>query len=169
MLTNAPTTTNQRHPNTRRHGLAATARRITIELAPHTIEQIATRVTQLLQHNHHTPSPATKPTLMTVKELAHHLQLNPSWVYEHADQLGAKRTGNGPKARIRFDPHTATQALTQHQHTREPAPAGRTRRTPQRPAPYPTDAPLLKARDPYARGIRGCLPRARRHSRLGVG
>jgi hypothetical protein len=166
MLIDARTTPNPHHHDTRR-GLAATARRITIELAPHTIEQIATRVTQLLQHDQR-PAPKAS-TLLTVKELAHHLQLNPSWVYEHADQLGAKRTGNGPKARIRFDPHTATQALKQHQREIPPAPAARTHRAPQRPTPYPTDAPLLQARDPYTRGIRGCLPRTRRHARLGVG
>jgi len=50
---------------------------------------------------------------MTAKELARHFKLNPAWVYEHAEQLGAIRTGSGPKARMRFDLEIATKALAQ--------------------------------------------------------
>lgn len=32
-------------------------------------------------------------TLLTVQEIADHLRLKPSWVYEHADELGAYRLG----------------------------------------------------------------------------
>ena len=32
-------------------------------------------------------------TLLTVQEIANHLRLKPSWVYEHADELGAYRLG----------------------------------------------------------------------------
>jgi hypothetical protein len=106
---------------------------------------------------------------MTAKELASHLKLNPAWVYEHAEELGAIRTGNGPKARIRFDLHTATHALKQHQRQPVQAPAP-SRRKPPRPAAYPTDAPLLEIRNPYPRSVRGCLGRTRTRSRgrLGV-
>jgi hypothetical protein len=106
---------------------------------------------------------------MTAKELAHHLKLNPAWVYEHAQELGAIRTGNGPKARIRFDLHTATQALKQHQRKSAPA-ATRSRGTPPRPVPYASDAPLLEIRDPYRRSARGCLgpTRTRSRGRLGA-
>ncbi|HEV3047076.1 MAG TPA: hypothetical protein VGY13_06900 [Solirubrobacteraceae bacterium] len=153
---------------TRQRGLAAAARRIAVELTPDTIDQIAERVAQLLRHDQPRAPAAHATPLMTVKQLAHHLNLNPAWVYEHADQLGAIRTSNSPKARIRFDPNTATQALEQHQrHT--PATPTRTRRAPQRPAPYTADAPLLEARDPYARGIRGYHRRACARARLGVG
>jgi hypothetical protein len=41
--------------------------------------------------------------LVTVSELASWLQVEPSYVYEHADELGAMRLGSGPKARLRFD------------------------------------------------------------------
>ena len=154
--------------DTRRRGFAATARRIAVELTPQTIEQIATRVTQLLQHQQtHEPNPASTTRLLTVKELAHHLHLNPSWVYEHADQLGAIRTGTGPKARIRFNPHTATQALTHHNHHQgPPTPVPRARATSSRPTPYPADTPLLKARDPYTPHARSCLAPARPRHRL---
>ena len=35
----------------------------------------------------------TQNTLLTVQELADLLKLKPSWVYEHADDLGAYRLG----------------------------------------------------------------------------
>jgi hypothetical protein len=149
---------------TRRHGLAA-ARHIAVELTPQAVEQIASRVAQLLRH-HQPPAPASPPPApawMTAKELAQHLKLNPAWVYEHAQELGAIRTGNGPKARIRFDLHTATQALKQHQREVAPAAATRPRRTPPpRPTPYPTDAPLLEIRRREIRGVRRCFGPRRR-------
>ena len=105
---------------------------------------------------------------MTAKELAAHLKLNPAWIYEHAHELGAIRTGTGPKARIRFNLHTATQTLKQHQR---PAPAStappRRKLTP-RPAPYATDAPLLQIGDPYPRNTRGYHARTRARSYRGL-
>jgi hypothetical protein len=158
---------------TRRRGLAA-ARHIAVELTPQAIEQIATRVTQLLRHQQQAAdtSPTATPAWMTAKELAAHLKLNPAWIYEHADELGAIRTGTGPKARIRFDLHTATQTLKHHQR---PTPTSTTppRRKPTpRPQPYPADTPLLEIRNPYPRSIRGCHAptrlRTRSHRRLAV-
>jgi hypothetical protein len=40
--------------------------------------------------------------LVGVRELAEYLSVAPSYVYEHADQLGARRLGTGPKPRLRF-------------------------------------------------------------------
>lgn len=96
---------------------------VAVELTPQTVEQIAIRVAQLLRHQQPRAQVDGPAVLMTVKELARHLKLNPAWVYEHAEELGAIRTGNGPKARIRFDPHTATEALRAHhaQPSRRPA------------------------------------------------
>lgn len=153
---------------TRRHGLAA-ARHIAVELTPQAVEQIASRVAQLLRHQPPPPEASSAaPAWMTTKELAHHLKLNPAWVYEHAEELGAIRTGTGPKARIRFDLHTATEALKRHQRQTTPPAAVPTRRKRPRPAPYPTDAPLLEIRDPYPRGVRGCIGRTRARARLAV-
>lgn len=139
----------------RRYGLAA-VRRIAVELTPQTVEQIAGRVAALLRQHPPPPAAGRPPaqTWMTVKELAHHLKLNPAWVYEHAEELGAIRTGSGPKARIRFDLHTATEALKRHQ--RQP-PANTPRRKPTPgPSPYPADAPLLEIRRREIRRARGC-------------
>jgi hypothetical protein len=158
-------------PATRRRALGANAQRPTVDLAPRTVEQIAQRVAQLLRQdpltalaNNNTPRDTS---LLTVKELARHLKLNPAWVYEHATELGAIRTGNGPKARMRFDLRTATQALKQHQqHTTSPD-TPRLRRPPTRPEPYLSDAPVLRARDPYTRGVRALYARVHRH-RIGA-
>ncbi len=146
----------------RRHGLAA-ARRIAVELTPQTVEQIASRVAQLMRHQQTTAptSPAGTPGWMTAKELAAHLKLNPAWVYEHAQELGAIRTGTGPKARIRFDLYAATQALKHHQQPAA-APSATPRGKPApHPAPYPTDAPLLEIRRREIR-MRPCFGPRRR-------
>lgn len=150
----------------RPRGLATTARHVAVELTPQTIEQIAIRVAALLRREHPRAQMDGPAVLMTVKELARHLKLNPAWVYEHAEELGAIRTGSGPKARIRFDPQAATEALRQHRKPPMTPAKSRPGRTRARPAPsaYPGEAPLLKARDPYARGARGRLfatPRVR--------
>jgi hypothetical protein len=104
----------------RRRGLGVIARHVTVELTPQSVEQVASRVVQLL-HRHeqnqqqaHTGEPVG---MVTVAEFAAHYKLNPGWVYEHADELGATRIGNGPKARIRIDFQTAKAALGKHQAT----------------------------------------------------
>jgi hypothetical protein len=160
-------------PTPTRRRLAA-ARHIAVELTPQAVEQIATRVAQLLRHQQPPPdtSAAATPAWMTAKELAAHLKLNPAWIYEHADELGAIRTGTGPKARIRFDLHTATQALKTHQRPVPTSAAPPRRKPTPRPAPYPADTPLLEARNPYPRSIRGCHAptrlRTRSYRRLAV-
>jgi hypothetical protein len=147
---------------TRRRRLAAT-RHIAVELTPQTIEQIAGRVAQLLRHQQPPPqaSPPPTPAWMTAKELAAHLKLNPAWVYEHAHELGAIRTGTGPKARIRFDLHTATQRLKSHQRQTTPTTTQPRRKPTPRGAPYPTDTPLLEIRRREIR-VRSCFGPRRR-------
>jgi hypothetical protein len=135
------------------------------------VEQVAGRVAQLLrrqqqQEQSHASEPAG---MLTVSELAQHLHLNRAWVYEHADELGAIRVGNGPKARIRFDLHTAKGALQQHHVGREPEPAGarphKPRRRPQTDL-YSPDAPLLESRPRQIRGVRSCFAPRRGSMRL---
>jgi hypothetical protein len=50
--------------------------------------------------------------LVTAAELAAWLQVEPSYVYEHADELGAMRLGTGPKARLRFDLEEVRQRIS---------------------------------------------------------
>jgi len=51
------------------------------------------------------------PRLITASEVARRHGMTRSWVYEHADRLGAIRLGHGTKPRLRFDPeHVAAIA-----------------------------------------------------------
>jgi hypothetical protein len=72
------------------------------------IEAIAGRVAALLKR------PGTSAArLLAPKELASALNVSLDYVYEHAADLGAMRLGDGPKARLRFDLHTARQAMSE--------------------------------------------------------
>jgi hypothetical protein len=90
------------------------------------IEAIATRVIELLhQHTQHLQHPES---LIDVAELARRTSLSRTWIYEHARELGAIRLGDGPKARLRFNPDTVKRLLEREPPPRvEPAPAKRRR------------------------------------------
>ncbi len=151
--TTPPAPASTRRPGRLRHAAA--------ELTPHAIEQIAQRVAQLLHERRETDTRPAPARLLDAAQLARHLGVTRTWVYEHAHQLGAIRLGTGTKARLRFDLDTATTAI-KHLHERPPgstdngeAPRrGRPRRRPQ-----PT-APLLPIHQP--RSILSRLVRAGR-------
>ncbi|MDO8185880.1 hypothetical protein Q5424_01375 [Conexibacter sp. JD483] len=48
---------------------------------------------------------------LRVSDVARIYGVHPTWVYTHADQLGAIRLGRGPKASLRFDPATVDDAF----------------------------------------------------------
>ncbi len=164
------TTTPRTRPHTTPPAPANTARRrgqvrrAAAELTPHAVEQIAQRVAQLL-HEHHAHISAearhAPARLLDATQLARHLGVTRTWVYEHAQQLGAIRLGTGSKARLRFDLDTATTAIKNLQEptlggaalVAETSRRGRPRRRPQ-----PT-VPLLPIHEPEARGIRARLAR----------
>lgn len=50
--------------------------------------------------------------LVGVREVAALLGVDTSWVYEHAATLGARRLGDGPKARLRFSLAEVDERLT---------------------------------------------------------
>jgi predicted DNA-binding transcriptional regulator AlpA len=66
--------------------------------------------------------------LIDAAELARRLGRSRAWVYEHADELGAIRLGDGPRPRVAFDP-AEVQRLLRARGT-SPASAG-----PQAPEP----------------------------------
>jgi hypothetical protein len=145
----------------RRRGLGAIARQVAVDLTPQAIEQIATRVATLVhrqQQRQQAEQPHEPTGMLTVTQLAQHLNLNRAWVYEHADELDAIRIGSGPKARIRFDFQTAKAALAQHRTNKTPAPAlAEPKRSRRRPAP--ADAPLLPVYERPTLGVfGGCHP-----------
>jgi hypothetical protein len=69
-------------------------------------ERAAHRVVQLLERS----GPGAYQ-LLDAKELARELNVSVDYVYAHAPDLGAMRLGDGPKARLRFDLHTAQRAM----------------------------------------------------------
>ena len=57
--------------------------------------------------------------LVDVKMVAEYLGVSAAWVYEHADELGARRLGKGPKARLRFSLLEVDSRLTVCSESRE--------------------------------------------------
>lgn len=142
----------------------AQTRHAAADLTPRAIEQIAQRVAQLLHERGETDPQSTPPRLLDASQLARHLGVTRTWVYEHAHHLGAIRLGTGTKARLRFDLHTATTAINsprEHQ-PRDTTPAVETpRRGRPRRRPQPT-VPLLPIHEPRSRGILARLTHIRK-------
>jgi hypothetical protein len=72
------------------------------------VEAVARRVVELLDERER---PAARQ-LVDATGLAEVLGIARSTVYEHADELGAFRMGDGPRAAVRFDPERALAAWT---------------------------------------------------------
>ncbi len=94
----------------RRRGLGAIAHRVAVDLTPQAVEQVASRVVQLLGHPQR-----QEQRLISAGELALYLGVTRPWIYKHRHLLGGRRLGEGPKAPWRFDRHTALEALERHQ------------------------------------------------------
>jgi len=107
-------------------------------LDPADVEAMARRVVELLQEVER-PKPAG--ALLTASEAAERLGVDRDFIYRHADELGAVRLGNGPRARLRF-PEDALDAWT----------ARDARKGSEAPAQRPDSAPR--------RGSRWRAPRA---------
>jgi len=57
------------------------------------------------------------------------------WVYDHADELGAFRYGDGPRARLGFDAREVERWLRQRRRPDGQSPASRRRRATASPVP----------------------------------
>ncbi len=115
---------------------------MTVELSLETIEAIAHRVVELLQESSPQPN-----KLLTAAELARHFGVSRAWVYEHANELGVIRLGEGNRGRLRFDMQVAADAMNARTRTNiaQPPrpPTRRTGRRRKQPAP---SIPLLPYR-----------------------
>ena len=109
---NCPAQPPRRLVTTRPRGLAATPRRIAVDLTPQAVEQVAQRVAQLLGDR-----AQRQPDLITASELARSLRVERPWIYKHRHLLGGQRIGDGPKAPWRFDLETAKAALARRGDT----------------------------------------------------
>ncbi len=71
------------------------------------IETIAREVARLLGRD---DQPGAHG-LPTARQVAARFNVERSWVYAHADELGVVRIGQGPRPRLRFDPAVVAQHL----------------------------------------------------------
>ncbi len=104
------------------------------------VDALVERVAELLR-----PAPSLLPGLLTAAQLAQALNVSRAWVYENARRLGARKLGDGPRARLRFDLETARTATCTSEATDAPRPA------PRRPRPRgskPGVGQVLAARPP---------------------
>lgn len=69
------------------------------------IEAVALRVATLLQEGRE------QAELVDAAEIARRFGVSRDFVYDHADDLGVVRLGEGPRARLRFDPALVRQQL----------------------------------------------------------
>jgi len=78
-----------------------------VRLAPESVEALARRLAELLAPS----QPAGPRRLLTAAEVSDWWGVERSWVYAHADDLGARRLGAGPRPRLRFDPDDVAERL----------------------------------------------------------
>ena len=79
-------------------------------LHPVVIDAVARRMLELARENGPQTEP-DPPDLLTVAEVAERLKMTPKWVYTHQRSLGVIKLGDGPKARLRFDPRIVDAQL----------------------------------------------------------
>jgi hypothetical protein len=89
-------------------------------------------------------------SLVDAVRVAEHLGVSRDFVYEHAVELGARRLGSGPRARLRFDLAEVDSRLTSCSRSRGSEEAGsrtveRVRRR-RRTSGLGTSVPLLPIR-----------------------
>ena len=78
-----------------------------VRLAPESVEALAQRLAELLAPS----QPSVSRRLLTAAEVSEWWGVERSWVYAHADDLGARRLGAGPRPRLRFDPDEVAERL----------------------------------------------------------
>ena len=90
----------------------------------------------------------TPGDLINAKQVAAQLGVRPEWVYAHARELGALRLGDGPRARLRFDPALVRQALAEMDDGGGPPPEGAQPKRRGRPpkSALPRGAKLIQGR-----------------------
>lgn len=111
-----------------------------VELSDDAVDAVARRLAEILVEAGLVGPRATR--LVDAATVARHFGLSREWVYEHAEELGVTRLGNGPRPRLRFDLAAVEAALegaargrekcrggTPVQHAAPPTARRRTRRT----------------------------------------
>lgn len=109
------------------------------QLDDESVDAIACRVVELL-----TSSRGESETpLIDAAEVARRHGVSRAYVYDHAEDLGAIRLGNGGRPRLRFDPHRVAAIL---ENSPEPAPPSKPSRYSRRKTRH--NVPLLPIKGP---------------------
>jgi hypothetical protein len=85
------------------------ARPVMIHLSDAEIEGLALRLSNALRSAASPVSPASP--MMSAAGVAEWWGIGRRWVYEHADELGARRLGSSCRPRLRFDPDLVAEYL----------------------------------------------------------
>jgi hypothetical protein len=78
-------------------------------IAPESIEAVAQRVAELVSAA--AAEPVLRPERITAEEVSRWWGVSRRWVYDHAEELGARRMGSGRRPRLRFDPDEVAERL----------------------------------------------------------
>jgi hypothetical protein len=136
-----------------------------VELTADAIEQIATRVVELLREDTEERHRDRGGGLIDAAQLAQRLGVSREWVYEHANELGAITLGGGPRPRLRFDLDAAVRIIEGRRRGTPPGPPPvsaqpRTTRR-RRRQPASSDVPLLPVYEPRGRSLLARFARTR--------
>jgi hypothetical protein len=113
-----------------------------VNLDPQTIELLADAIAERLSEQR------LGERWLTAEEVARHVGVDVGFVYEHSERLGARRLGDGPKARLRFriDLVEASLCVAGRESVGPPTAAIRPRRTRRRPPHLGSGVELLPIR-----------------------
>jgi hypothetical protein len=82
-----------------------------LRLDPESVEAIARRVAELLAPRREEAGTRGSRRLLSAAEVSEWWGVERSWVYGHAEELGAIRLGTGRRPRLRFDPDLVAERL----------------------------------------------------------
>lgn len=74
-----------------------------VTLTPGEIDAIVSRVAEILQSRRAARPTRPQPRMVTAADVARWCGVERSWVYSHAEDLGARKIGTGERPRLRFD------------------------------------------------------------------
>jgi hypothetical protein len=93
------------------------------------VDAIARRVVELLERGRARadgagPVAESGNACLTASQVATRYGVSRSWVYAHQRELRAMRLGDGPRARLRFDPGIVAEAIAAFDRCQKPPASG---------------------------------------------
>lgn len=129
-----------------------------LKLTPNEIEAVAGRVAELLRARTEVRpvSRRSGPRMVTATEVARWCGVERSWVYAHAEQLGARKIGTGERPRLRFDLNEVSERIAASNDS-QPARGSRSTSIPAN-ARFPGDGEVLSSGKEKTAGRRTDAP-----------